>query len=136
MTLADLLQDSLGLLGVLREGETPSAEQGAQGLTLFNNLVASWRESGIDLPIEPQSLTTSALTINEGDKLTLTNLLAVHLQPYYPGRALSPVVVSVATSGYDRWLRNAVTSDIQPRKMNTISKGTGIIRSQNILTGV
>lgn len=131
MNVSDVITNALGMLGVLREGEAPSAEQGNDGLTVFNDLVASMREHGIDLPIPSQSSTTTTLQVNEGDRLTLKAMMAVYLSPYYPGRQLNPMVSALAKAGWDRWLRNAVISENQPIQMRSISKGTSNTRTSN-----
>lgn len=136
MNVSDVLTSALGLLGVLREGESVSAEQGADGLIVFNDLVASLREQDIDLPIPPMAGTTTALTINEGDAQTLKALMAVNLSPNYPGRQLNPVVIANASAGYQRWQRDAINRSLQPKQMNTISKGTDFYRRTNIITGI
>ena len=135
MNVSDVLTSSLGMLGVLREGESVSAEQGADGLKVFNDYVASLRESGIDLPLPQMPDTTTTFQLNEGDALTLKCLMAIQLQPFYPGRQPNPVTVKMASDGYDRWLRNAINAGLQPKQMNTISKGI-FSRRVNILTGV
>lgn len=41
-TARDLIKNSLRLIGALSTGETPSADEAADGLTALNNLVDSW----------------------------------------------------------------------------------------------
>lgn len=134
MNVSDVLTSALGMLGVLREGESVSAEQGSDGLKVFNDMLASWRESGIDLPIPNMPDTTTTFQLNDGDALTLKNQMAIHLSPYYPGRPLNPAIIAIGQKGYDRWLRNSMNDELEAKQLRTISKGLYGYRF-NITTG-
>lgn len=135
MNVSDVLTSALGMLGVLREGESVSAEQGADGLKVFNDMLASWRESGIDLQIPNMPDTTTTFQLNDGDALTLKHQMAIHLSSYYPGRPLNPAIIAIGQQGYDRWLRNSINEELTGKKLRTISNGTPGYRS-NILIGI
>lgn len=111
MTVSDYIQASLGLIGILAEGETPSAEQGAQAMPVLNDMMGALADVGIDLGFNPQTSTTDTLLIPEGARETVKCLFAIRLRPYYPSSVLPAEVVKFAGDGYDRLLRKAVQAD-------------------------
>ena len=114
-TVSDFFKDALSLIGILAENETPSAEQGATMLRVFNNMMHDLADKGIDLGFNPQTSTTDDLDIAEGSRETVTYLLAVKSAPYFEVEV--PQLVSViAQDGYTRLLRKAVYKDMKDRK--------------------
>ena len=65
-TNLDVITDALRLANIINETETPSAAQGASGMTLLNDLMSDWEEDGIELGYYPQ--TSQAGTIPIADK--------------------------------------------------------------------
>lgn len=130
-TNSDFFKDALGLIGILAEGETPSAEQGATMLTVLNDMMEDLAADGIDLAFNPQSSTTDTLSIPEGHKQTVKYLLAVAAAPHFEVD-IPPVVGSIASNGYNRLLRIAVQSNAQPRDFDHLPLSR---RRSNILNG-
>jgi hypothetical protein len=110
-TNSDFFKDALGLIGILAEGETPSADQGATMLTVLNDMMEDLAADGIDLAFNPQSLTTDTLSIPEGHKQAVKYLLAVHAAPHFEVD-IPPIVAAVAQNGRDRLLRLAVQANM------------------------
>lgn len=67
MTFSDLLQDALTEIGVLGEGETPSAEALTTGLRTFNRMIGNW--STQNLLIYAQTEETFPLVANQATYL-------------------------------------------------------------------
>lgn len=67
MTFRDLLQDALTEIGVLGEGETPSAEALTSGLRTFNRMIGNW--STQNLLIYAQTEETFPLIANQATYL-------------------------------------------------------------------
>lgn len=134
-TVSDYIQSSLSLIGILAEGETPSAEQGAQAMPVLNDMMFALADDGIDLGFFPQSSTTDTLLLPEGSRETIKCLFAIRLRPYYPSSKLPPEVIEFARQGYNRLLTKAVLADGVERR-STLPRGEGQRCRVNILTGV
>lgn len=104
MTNGELIRDALGMLGILGESETASAEQSAHGLRVLNDMLFDWANRGVDMQWAAQSSGTATLPINERDVQAVRSALAVALGPFY-GKEPSPLVYAMADSGYARLLR-------------------------------
>lgn len=124
MTVSDYIQSALGLIGILSEGETPSAEQGAQAIPVLNDMMGALADDGIDLGFNPQSSTTDTLLIPEGARETIKCLFAIRLRPYYPSAVLPIEVTKFASDGYERLLRKAVIAEAVERR-STLPRGEG-----------
>jgi hypothetical protein len=64
-TLLDVITDALGDIGVLAEGEVPSAAQAALGLRAMNNLVDQWKAE--KLVIYTTTRTLKTITVSDGE---------------------------------------------------------------------
>lgn len=106
-TVSDYLRDGLRLTGIIGENDPVSAEQGADGLRVFNDLIGHLRGNGIEIGLAPQSSSTATILVPEEDRLTFKYLLAVFLCQNY-GREPSAMVAGIADGGYKRMLRRAV----------------------------
>lgn len=121
-TVSDYLNEALRMIGVLAEGDTASAEQGADGLVRLNDLKAELADSGIDLGLPSFASTTDTIVVPEGDRLTFKALLAVAMCPDY-SRQPPDVVVAQATSGYSRMLTKYMSKEMQEIKMDHLPRG-------------
>lgn len=105
----DLIRDALGLLGVLRETQTPTAEQGAHGLRVLNEMMADWEIDEVDVGFVPATSLADTLTVDDGVVTCVKHGLAHALAPYY-GRQTPPVVLERFITTYNRLVRNAIIS--------------------------
>ena len=124
MTNLEIIGAALRLLNVIAETETPSAEQGATGLAVLNDMLEDWAGRSIDVGQWPQSDLTAEFpgpTTVEG--VCKANL-AVWLAPYYSA-PLRPEVVMLASSGYSRLLREAMLAQLHPATMTHLHQGEG-----------
>lgn len=90
-TALDLIKRAYRLIGVYSIGETPSADETADGLTALNAMLASWSN---------EKLMTYAATL---DSITLTpNVASYTIGP--SGTTVSARPISIDESSYLEWL--------------------------------
>lgn len=123
-TNLDVIRDALGLLGVLAETETASAEQGEHGLRILNDVMEDWLSAGIDVGQWPQVDINDEYPGPSGVVATVKATLAIHLAPYYE-REVRPAVIAMASSGYNRLLRDSVLQKMQEADLSNIPLGQG-----------
>lgn len=132
-TVSQYIQASLRLAQILGENDLVSAEQGASGLTVFNDMIGYFRGKGIEIGLTPQSSTTATLYVPEEDRLELKYVFAMLLCMDY-GREPPPHVPALAGPAMEKFLRRAVISDrLTNNASMPLGPGGG---SYNILTGV
>lgn len=136
MTTTNLavIKSALGLLGVLTETETPTAEQSAHALEVLNDFLEDWTARGIDIGQWPQTDLTVEVPVPGDTVAVAKHTLAIHLSPYY-GREPSAVTVMFASAGFDRLLRNAIVAQLEPADMSHLHRGAGNGDVESILTG-
>ena len=133
-TVSDYIQASLRLAEILGENDSVSAEQGAAGIVVMNDMIGALRGKGIEIGLSPQSSTTATLLIPEEDRLGFKYLFAAYLCMDY-GRAPSNHVAGIADDNYSRMLRRAVIEDkVENNPAIPLGEGQGI--GFNITTGV
>jgi len=81
-TANDLIKSSLRVLGVIAQGETPSANLQSEGLEALNQLLESWSAQNLLIyhkALETQSLTTNqqSYTIGSGGDFDTTRPIAI-----------------------------------------------------------
>jgi hypothetical protein len=133
MLVLDLVTQSLRDIAVISEIETPSAEQGQDAVTKLNQLMASLAEDDINFGWNPKSTTADPLVLPDGHHETIQALLSVRLCNGY-GLPVPEVVGSVASEGYKRLLRRAV-SNTMVTSCTDAPKGENNGRYWNIVTG-
>lgn len=101
----------MGLLGILAESESASAEQGAHGLRALNELMAEWEADGIDLEYYEQTLLGATTPIPDSAILPVKHFLALHLASYY-GKSVSPEFVATSDKYYARLVRDVVRDNL------------------------
>lgn len=105
----DHCKAALRLIAVIDPDETPTARQMQDALDALNQMMHGWRSQGVDIAhydltldddvnLDPQHI--------EGCKA----LLAVRMQPEYPGSVLSASTVQMANNGWGA-LQAAYISD-------------------------
>ena len=120
----DLITGALQLLGVVGETEQPSAEQGELGLTTLNDMLEFWAEDDIDVGQYPQTDLQADWPGSPGTVGTVKANLAIYLAPHYQ-REPSPMVVAMASAGYQKLVRDLVSSQLQPLDMSHLHRGDG-----------
>lgn len=95
---SQLIRDALVLLNVIRETETPSAEQQATGSRHLNEMLAEWEADGKPLQYVPVGTVTTTLTIPDGSIRAVKYNLAVAMAPSF-GATVSQEVIAIAMAG-------------------------------------
>lgn len=133
MTNAELITGALRLLGVLNEVQTASAEQGASGLLVLNQIMADWEADGVDIQYFEQSDLTANTPVPAHARAAVRYFLAFALAPEY-GRSVSQEMLSAGNKFYSRLVRDAVN---QAMRESSRSVSPGEARSQffDITTG-
>lgn len=127
---SQLIRDALVLINVIRETQTPSAEQQATGIRVLNEMMAEWEADGKPLRYIPVGTVTDILTVPDGAIRGIKYNLAVALAPAF-GATVSDETATIAASGLaviskitakepSMALDVPVPSDwVQPRSMST-----------------
>ena len=130
----DLITGALQLLGVVAETEQTSAEQGDLGLAVLNDMLEAWAEDDIDVGQYPQTDLAAEWPGSPGTVGTVKSNLALYLAPHYQ-REPSPLVVAMASAGYQKLVRDLVSGQLQPLDMSHLHRGDGESDGTDILTG-
>lgn len=99
-TGAQVISDALLAINVIRAGQTPSAEQQAQGIRRLNQMMAMWEVEGNNLGYIPIGTVTQTLTVPDAAILGIVNNLAILWAPFF-GATASAEVVALAERGMD-----------------------------------
>lgn len=134
MLALEIVTDALRNIGVISEVETPSAEQGSDGVRKLNELMASLEEDGIDLGWVPIEDTADTVVLPAGEVRSIKALLASNMASIY-GSEIPQPVASIAGYGYARMLRNALLMSQTAVSLRTISHGTGSSDGYDITRG-
>lgn len=124
-TNVQLIGDSLRLLGVIAETETPSAEQGAHALRVLNRMLEAWTEGNVQLGWFEQSSTTATAPIPKWAEHGVVSKLAQALNATYPSAQLAPQVFDDSQNGYGMILRKSIAEVMKPARMDHLPRGTG-----------
>lgn len=123
-TNANMIGDALGMLGVLTETESLSAEQGEHGLRVLNDLLTTWEAEGLGISYIPQTNVAAAFPLDASLELAVKSNLAVQLAPYYQ-REAPPTVQRLADMHYRRLLSDAQSVDMPECSLANRPAGSG-----------
>lgn len=127
-TNVSLITDSLRLLGVIAEGETPDANQGSQGLARLNRMMEAWTEIDIDLGWFEQSSTTGTAPVPKWAERGIISKLAQDLQAFYPSSSLVPWVMDDQMNGFGIIQRKGLVEHLKTADMTHMPMGEGRFR--------
>ena len=130
-TNSEVIEKSLRLIGVLQEGETPSAEQGADALETMNDLFMEWDADGIDIGYFPQTDLTADSPIYSDTMQAAKYNFAMALAGEYRIEPPSTVII-IASKGYNRLLRDSINGQMKEAEMDHLP---GVPSRSNILEG-
>jgi hypothetical protein len=131
-TNLDVIKSALSLLGVVAEGQEPSAEQAELSLEVMNDIFLDWSEDGLEVGQWPQTDLSAAFPAESVQ--TCKSTLAVHLAPHF-GKAPDPVTLALASLGRERLVRNAVRARLEPADTSGMPGGSGDWGYSDILNG-
>ena len=130
-----ILGDALRLLGVIAEGESPSAEQGTNALRALNQMLERWTEDGIELGYFAQSSTTDTCPIPAWAEQGVTSKIAQRLMADYPAAEPPAWVLNDRENGYSTIARRCMLDRMSPARMDHMPAGEGSGYRSRILTG-
>lgn len=119
---SEVIYDALSLLGVVAETEALTAEQGALGLRVMNDMLAEWEAVGVNIGHWPQTDTTADFPAGPELNIAAKFNLAVYLAPHYQRTVSAPVALAAGAS-YQRLLRDAVQAQMKPADMTHLPQG-------------
>lgn len=97
-TASQVITDALVSLNVIREGQTPSAEQQAQAIRRMNQMMALWEADGRPLGYIPIGTVTDTLTVPDGSLMGIWTSLAILLAPLF-GATVSAELIEMNRQG-------------------------------------
>lgn len=97
-TASQVISDSLLCINVIRDGETASAAQQAQGIRRLNQMMALWEGEGRSLGYIPVGTVTDVLTVPDAAILGIVNNLAIHMAPSF-GATVPIEIAALAMMG-------------------------------------
>jgi hypothetical protein len=95
-TASQIISDALLCINVLRDGETPSAAQQAQGIRRLNQMMSLWDGEGKNLGYIPVGTVTDVLTVPDAAILGIVNNLAIHMAPSFGATVPAEIAVLAA----------------------------------------
>lgn len=135
MTNIELITQSFRALNVIDENESPSAEQGVQGLGLQNQMLAQWQEGDeIDIQYFEQTDLQAEFPCQTYTHKGVIGKLSEALAAHY-GFSMTPEAIKLSSDGYQTIIRKAVLKKTEPLSMAHLPMGSGRSCNGNILTG-
>lgn len=95
---SQLIKDALVKINVIRETQTPSAEQQATCIRVLNELMAMWEADGKRLGYIPVGTVTDILTVPDGAIMGIKGALAIALCAEF-GASASQELITAASAG-------------------------------------
>lgn len=127
MTYLELITRAYRLRNVIDETEQPSAEQGVEGLTSLNQMMAEWLANDINLqyiPVDAAQL-ADTLTLPDYSLAGVTAQLAIRI---VCGSSITPELQTQASDGLATIERKAVQEELGSISLDHISAGSGSCR--------
>lgn len=127
----DVIKEALSILGVISEIDPVSAEQGQNGLSVMNDMLAEWEADGIDVGYYPQTDINADSPVYSDALQAVKYNLALSLATYYQKEPSLPAAM-LADRGYKRLLRDSINAKMQEADMTHMP---GVNYHYNILDG-
>lgn len=125
ITNTQLITDALREIKVLDETESPSAEQGDDGLRKLNQMMELWEEAGIRLEYFEQTALSATCPIPAYAETGVTCALAIRLASTYEAR-VSAELASVAQTAMGVITRKAVSAALPVATMDNRPRAEGM----------
>jgi hypothetical protein len=105
-TALDVIRRSMRLIGALAEGEVPTAEQAADGLTALQSMLGEWETRGLRLGavVDTTYATATDIAVPVTHLQALAFNLAVNLAPEYGAAQAMQAIVPQAERAFDALL--------------------------------
>ena len=106
-TVSDIIKSSLRLLGILAQGETPTAQESADALVSLNDMIDSWSNDGFlvfNRVIESFTMgTASSYTLGSGGDFSTTRPIRLIEASFKQGGSNAEIPIRIFTS--QEWLK-------------------------------
>jgi hypothetical protein len=122
-TNAQIIEDSLRLIGVIAETQPASAEQGSNALRKLNQLMETWAVDGVEVGYFAQTSTTATCPIPAWAERGVTARLAKALLADYPSAQLSADLLDDEQNGVATIRRVVHYQNREPLDMSHIGLG-------------
>lgn len=119
-----IIANSLRLIGVIGETETPSAEQGAGALAALNQLMEAWSED-CELGYYAQSVMSAACPVPAWAEAGVISKLAIRLLADYPSQTQTAYLSDESINGIGLIRRKSMTDKLRGANMNHMPMGEG-----------
>ena len=133
-TNSQVIEDALRLIGVIAEGQTATAEQGANALRKMNGLMEAWAVEEVEIGYFAQNSTTDTFPCPAWSERGVTARLAHALLADYPSAQLSADMLDDERNGVAVIRRIAHYQTRQPLDMTHLGPGDGMRGFQDITT--
>jgi len=120
------------MLGVT-DDFTLTAEYGALGLRVMNDMLTEWAQNSVDVGYFEQDTLTDDTPVEAEHRLAVKSNLAVNLAPYF-SREPSPALLSIASRAYRNLLRCAQDAKLEPVTTESAPLGENWGGRYNIFT--
>lgn len=122
-TNTQIIEDALGLLGIISESETASAEQAAHGLRRLNQMLALWEDvDKISLGYFAQTVASDDCPLPAWAEKGVAGHLALDLAPHYHA-TISAEGAKVIADGYEAILRNVFNANLPTANLSHLGGG-------------
>lgn len=133
VTNLQLITDALRGLNVIRESQTPNANQQSHCLRQLNQMMSMWESDQINLQYYNQTDPGATCPIPEWAEQGVTNQLAIRIAGDYGADPLASIV-KAADDGMQTILRAVIRIKRETSTMQHLPQGSGR-RAYNIITG-
>lgn len=124
VTNVQVVTDALRSLNVIREGQTPNANQSANVLRQLNQMMFAWEADGTVLGYFEQTTPSDTCPIPQWSEQGVTYQLAIFIAGDYGADPL-PSVIKRADDGYQTILRTVENLRLEGADMRHLPAGSG-----------
>lgn len=124
ITNVQLITDALRALNVIRESQTPNANQQANVLRFLNQMMFAWEADGTVLGYFEQTTPSDTCPIPQWAEMGVTYMLALAIAGDYGADPLASVIKR-ADDGYQTILRTVENLKLEGADMRHLPVGSG-----------
>ena len=126
-TNTQIITKALQEIGVLQEGQVPTAQQSSDALDIMNQMITQWKIQDIDLSYPPQDTASATFPLPIwAERAVITNL-AVELAPSYK-KGISQILAVKADDSLDTIAILVMNNNLKPADMSHLPQGTAKYR--------
>lgn len=122
LTNLQVIDSALGELGIVGEGETATAEQGADALRMMNQMLADWSVSDMDLQVPPQDTLSAVCPIPRWAETAVISNLAANCASLFR-TPISPILVARVEGSYQTLGTTLINAKLKGADMSHLPQG-------------